>query len=274
MGLSVAVLITVYNRKDKTIKCLTNLFQQKLPKDVKIDVYLTNDGCTDGTPEAISLYFPQVHIINGDGTLFWNRGMYVAWNTASKIKDYDFYFWLNDDTVLFPDAMIQLLLDAKQKPNSIIVGTTCSSSDNSCVTYGGISEGKVVKPNGRIQKCQTFNGNIVLIPKIIFKNIGNLDWTYRHAMGDLDYGLRVIHSGYCNYISGGFVGICDRNSRPIPWTCPEVSFKNRWKNFHSPLAYGQPGSMFYFNRKNYGLLVAIRVWVSNHIRVLFPRLWK
>ena len=46
--------------------------------------------------EAVGKMFPQVHIIKGDGNLFWNRGMYMAWQAAIKEKDYDFYLWLND----------------------------------------------------------------------------------------------------------------------------------------------------------------------------------
>lgn len=85
----IAVLLTVFNRKDKTLECLKRLYAQ-LPLDgYQVDVYLTNDGCTDGTPEAVKKQFPDVNIINGSGNLFWNRGMYTAWHEAAK-KDYDF----------------------------------------------------------------------------------------------------------------------------------------------------------------------------------------
>ncbi len=76
----------VFNRKDKTIECLRRLYNQLPIKDYIVDVYLTNDGCTDGTPEAVKQLFPQVHIIDGDGSLFWNRGMYIAWQESSKKK--------------------------------------------------------------------------------------------------------------------------------------------------------------------------------------------
>lgn len=83
---SIAVLLTVHNRKEKTLRCLQNLFKQEIPADYLIDVYLTDDGCTDGTPEAIRAQYPQVHIIKGNGNLFWNRGMYTAWEAATKAK--------------------------------------------------------------------------------------------------------------------------------------------------------------------------------------------
>lgn len=274
MELDIAILLTVHNRKDKTLKCLENVLSQVLPEGIVLDIYLTDDGCTDGTVEAVSRDFPQVNIIKGNGNLFWNRGMYKAWEAASKAKDYDYYLWLNDDTILLPNAIIQLLMDAKQQPNSVIVGSTCSSTDSTKVTYGGQYAGRKIVPNGYLQKCQTFNGNIVLIPRKIFKNIGNLDWTYEHAIGDLDYGWMVTRSGRSNYVSGIFLGICDRNPRPVTWTRSDVPLNERWRNFHSPLGYGQPGPMFHFNRKNYGLLVAVRVWMTSYVHVLFPWIWK
>ena len=99
---SVAVIITVFNRKESTLNCLQTLKRQDILDSCKITVYLTDDGCTDGTPEAVRTEFPKVRIVQGDGTLFWNRGMYTAWETAAKEKDYDFYLWLNDDTYVYP----------------------------------------------------------------------------------------------------------------------------------------------------------------------------
>ena len=102
----IAVLLTVFNRKKQTILCLDSLFRQEIPEDYSISVFLTDDGCTDGTTQAVLQQFPsKVNIIQGDGNLFWNRGMWTAWNIAAKEYDYDFYLWLNDDTVLKEGAL-------------------------------------------------------------------------------------------------------------------------------------------------------------------------
>ena len=95
---SIAILLTVFNRRKKTLRCLDALHSQLPIKNYSIDIYLTNDGCTDGTPEAIAQKFPEVNIIHSKGNLFWNRGMYTAWEEATKRKEYDYYLWLNSDT--------------------------------------------------------------------------------------------------------------------------------------------------------------------------------
>ena len=57
---TIAVLITCHNRKTKTLRCLENLLKKETTKNVIVDVYLTDDGCTDGTPEAVAELYPQV----------------------------------------------------------------------------------------------------------------------------------------------------------------------------------------------------------------------
>ena len=71
----IAALLTVYIRCDTTLRCLRELEKQKLPQGFIVDIYLTDDGCTDGTPQRVASEYPHVHIIKGNGNLYWNRGM-------------------------------------------------------------------------------------------------------------------------------------------------------------------------------------------------------
>ena len=134
---TVAVLLTCHNRKDKTLQCLNALYaQQGLDVDYKIEVFLVDDASTDGTTAAVRLQFPDVTIIQGDGTLYWNRGMHKAWDTASKTKDFDYYLWLNDDTFLFVNAIESLLAGAEfSNQKSVICGCTLSLETNT-ISYG------------------------------------------------------------------------------------------------------------------------------------------
>lgn len=246
---TIAVLLTVHNRREKTLCCLHNLFRQQLPDGYLMDVYLTDDGCTDGTPEAIRIQYPQVRIVQGNGNLFWNRGMFKAWEAAAKAKDYDFYLWLNDDTNLSENGLTVLLNSSEQKENkSIIVGTT-KSANQKITTYGGYANGKLVSPNGRLQLCDTFNGNCILIPKHIHNIVGNLDWTFRHAIGDMDYGYRAKHAGLKSYITPQYIGYCENNPKLPAWARKEIPLLKRIKNLYSPLGYAEPIPFFHFEKK-------------------------
>ena len=128
----VAVLMSVHNRRETTLRCLQLLSQQQYDiSRFSVDVFMTNDGCTDGTEVAVQEKFPDVHIIQGDGNLYWNRGMIAAWSEAAK-EDIDYYLWLNDDTLLYSNAVYELLVCSARHNDSVIaVGSVCEHGNKS-----------------------------------------------------------------------------------------------------------------------------------------------
>jgi GT2 family glycosyltransferase len=270
---TIAVLLTVFNRKSKTLECLKRLYSQLPIEGYQVDVYLTNDGCTDGTPEAVAFQYSQVRIINGNGTLFWNRGMYIAWQEAAK-KNYDFYLWLNDDTILLPQALKEMLNNSESKLNKSIIVAAIKAITETRTTYSGHNKNGLITPNGNLQLCDTFNGNCVLIPRYVFLRVGNLDWKFRHAIGDLDYGYRAKKAGIEAFVSPTYLGMCNNNPKLPAWTRKEVPLIKRIKNLYSPLGYAEPIPFFHFEKRNFGIVTAIKHFISIHIRALFPQLWK
>ena len=269
----IAILLTVFNRKKETLSCLANLYKQILPDKTCIKIYLTDDGCTDGTPEAIHKIYPDVHIIKGDGTLYWNRGMYKAWETASKERQYDYYIWLNDDTFTYPE-MISTLLSASQKKEdkAIIVGPT-TDAQHIQPTYGGrLNNGKIPIPNGTLTSVTHFNGNIVLIPQSVYKVLGNLDYYFTHSKGDFDYGLRALQQGINIFQAEKYLGECELHPTLDKWCNPSISFAKRWNMLHRPNGM-PPKETFHFEYRHYGLATAIFHFITIHLRCLFPNIW-
>src|SRR6266508_2413563 len=104
----VAVLMTCYNRREKTLACLDALSRQVMPPDLVMHIYIVDDGSTDGTGAAVRKAHPAVRVLQGNGSLYNNGGMRLAFSEALK-GDYDYYLWLNDDTTLYPSALEWLL---------------------------------------------------------------------------------------------------------------------------------------------------------------------
>lgn len=269
-----ALLLTVHNRKQKTMQCLRNISEQRYDKEKYIvDIFLTDDGCIDGTKEAIKQEFPEVHIIDGDGCLFWNRGMIAAWKEAAK-GDYDYYLWLNDDTFIYEDAIERLLATSgKYQDKAIIVGSTCAVGNSKVITYGGRHGNKLVENVDGNVKCNSMNGNIVLVPRTVYLELGTLDPKYRHSLGDFDYGLMATKKGIDIYTGVGIFGECDSHDRPALWMDSSQPFSKRRKNFYSPIG-NNPFEFFYFRRKHYGVIPACMTFISNYVHFLLPGLWK
>ena len=167
-----AVLLTVFNRKEKTLECLGRLFDQLPIEDLQIDVFLTDDGCTDGTAEAVENLFPSVHILKGNGDLFWNRGMLMAWKAAADARDYDAYLWLNDDTFLYEETLTSLQRAVKDtEGKAIIVGATEDAS-HSKLTYGGRlreGESRFLPTNSRLWIIST-------VTSYLSHNLYSVNW--------------------------------------------------------------------------------------------------
>lgn len=268
---SIGVLITCHNRKAKTLKCLEYLLSQN---KFQVDVFLVDDGSTDGTSDAIRRQFPQVHILKGDGNLFWNRGMILAWKEAAKIN-YDFYLWLNDDTFLFENSLEILLASSIEKENqAVIVGTTISEFTK-LITYGGRDEnGRLIEPNNELQACHHFNGNVVLIPKNVFEKIGFLDSVFHHAMGDFDYGMRAKEKGIQMFIASEIIGYCETHGVFAKWCQVETPFRKRVKMLYNSSCDSNPYQQFVFEKRHFGILKAAFHFLTIHLRVAFPAIWK
>ena len=247
----IAAILTAHNRKVKTLDCLASLFALSSV----IDVYLTDDGCSDGTADEVLSRFPQVYIVRGDGDLFWTRGMNKAWQEALK-GNYSYYLWLNDDVQLYPALIDELLECEKIGGGACVVCGIVEDITRTRVIYGGRNmSGRLILPSSQPQDVVLMNGNVVLVPKTVVDKIGIMDSHFHHDLGDVDYALTAIENGIrvistrCVVAAGYPNGIC----RVRKWNS---SLKDRFRKLNSPT--GSPLRLnFYFRKKHFGLLSAI-----------------
>ena len=107
----IAILMTCHDRVAVTVGCLKQLFAAAARLEGwSCKVFLVDDGSIDGTGDRVRAAFPDVHVIDGDGTLYWAKGMLTAWEAAvAERYDWDGYLWLNDDTELTDGSLVQLM---------------------------------------------------------------------------------------------------------------------------------------------------------------------
>jgi len=215
----IAVLMTCHNRRTLTLRCLETLIQQPLFRPENL--FLVDDGSTDGTGAAVSGLLPAAHVIQGDGSLFWNGGMRLAWEKARSDR-FDFYLWLNDDVELTPDALTMLVADADAvcpRGGAVIVAAATAEPGGGTVTYGAHRRPHprrplrmaLIQPQGRPVSADTISGNIVLISAAAEARLGNLRADFTHIYGDLDYGLRARAAGVPVWLAGRTGGTCAAN---------------------------------------------------------------
>lgn len=277
--MKIAILLTTFNRKQKTLSCLRSLNRQILPVGTQTDIYLTDDSSSDGTAEAVAFHFPEVRLLKGNGSLFWAGGMRNSWNAALP-GDYDYYFLLNDDTLLKDNAMESLLqyniqAVAGKRPPAICIGSTCDHEGN--ITYGGKAltsryslQGRFIFSEDEFMPCDLGNANIMLVPSLAVKRIGILSSAFTHGIADYDYTLKARKAGIDVLVAPGFLGTCihdhDKN-----WKSARVRLKERIAFLKSPkgLAYSEYlGFIRYHFPLSYPMAFS-KLW----LKTLFPVLW-
>jgi len=283
MKQEVAILITCHNRKDKTIACLSSLYSSIIEQDKYLfDLYLVDDGSTDGTDNAIRTNFPKVKIIYGNGNLFWAGGMRLAWNTAIKSKKYDAYLLINDDVILKKDFISNII--ATEEFSIISTGkkgiyTGATKDDKSDkITYGGkiitsnhfIVKTQIVIPSNKPEYCELSNANILWISKDVVNCIGIFDNKFTHGIADYDYTRTAHEHKFPIWVVPNICGICS-DDHGNNWKPSNTMLKERIKYLKNPkgLAYYE---YLYYIKKHFPLYYPyslIMLW----LKTLCPFVW-
>lgn len=269
----ILVILTCFNRREKTIKCINSLVNGN--PQLKFSFVVVDDNSSDGTVEELNKLQYDITILSGNGNLYWAGGMRkgIEYCHDNKI-DCDYVLYVNDD-VDFYNGAIEKLIIQENNNGFVIVGATCDDAVE--LTYGalkletGKKKGQYFPVQPRFKGCcDTFNMNCVLMPKTIFDKMGNLDIAYQHALADLDYGFKISRSGYEIYISENYVGVCQTNSIEGTWQDMSLKRMDRLKRKES--IKGSPFKpWFYYLKKNFGLMFAIKYSISPYVRIMLRK---
>lgn len=258
--MNIATIITCFNRKNQTLSCLKNLYASldnyntnTKEEKLSLSLFMTDDGCTDGTFESIKVQFADknITIIKGNGNLFWAGGMRAAWSCAlEKGKDIDFYLLLNDDTDFIDNTFEELITTHKYSLEQygkagIYSGITSAKGNHNLITYGGdvwtnrlLAKSKRLSPTGIPQRCDMTNANILLVSKEVVARIGTFSKEYTHAIADYDYSIRANKAGCPVLVTANVCGRCDNDHKSMDEVISEIksmSLKERKKYFNHPL---------------------------------------
>lgn len=282
----IAVILTVHNRLDKTVACLNAVFNQREKYSFfNVDVFLTDDGSIDDTSKILRNRFSAkpLHILSGNGNLYWNGGMINSWKAAIEHGGYDGYLWLNNDTIVLPNLWNELEqadeYSRKQfGKGGIYVGSTKDPLTGE-FTYGGFEftnqwtlKDRFLHPNGHFQLCQCAHGNVTYISHDVVEKMGILCEQYLHGGGDHDYTYLAYKAGFPLIVLKDYVGICENDHQQGGYAdFLSMSLKQRIKYLYSPLGFNLHNTLL-LQKRCFPYRYPF-VWLMGYLKAFFPKMY-
>ncbi|HEY0835730.1 MAG TPA: glycosyltransferase [Azospirillum sp.] len=268
----VTAVLACHGRVAVTLEALAGLFAQALPAGLSLDVVVVDDASPDGTAEAVAERFPQVRLLHGDGGLWWAGAMALGLGEAARSAP-DFLLWLNDDVRLDGGAVAALVAchDAWRTNGGgapVVVGAT-RDPETGRLSYGGQRRHPrrpfrflPVEPADFAQPCDTFQGNIVLVPRAVHERLGGISRAFVGVQGtaDTDFGLRAGQSGVPVVQAPGTLGTCAPNRAMPPWSDGARPLRDRLAALVGPRGF-PPRGWLTFARRHGGPLWP--VWAAS-----------
>lgn len=223
----VVLVAPVYNRRETTLQALRSL--AKIDKSgLDVHIIIVDDGSSDGTSEAISQNFPDVQIIQGDGTLHYaggtNRGI-----SAALIANPDYIVTMNDDAI-YHEKFLQHLIKASETHPRSIIGALLLLWDEPHKVFQvdfkwKTSAGGWTQPENPTAfdfprnafEVEGMAGNCVLFPAEAIRQCGLMDEKkFPHGWGDIQYVVRMRRMGWRLLIEPKSLVWCEPNTNPKP----------------------------------------------------------
>ncbi len=115
-AIDVSVCIANWNCRELLRTCLQSLHRQR--QGVRLETIVVDNGSSDGAAEMVASDFPEVILVRNQVNLGFSR----ASNQAARLARGRYLFFLNNDTVVPPGALTQLVAFADANPQLGILG--------------------------------------------------------------------------------------------------------------------------------------------------------
>ncbi|MBB6097613.1 hypothetical protein HNR42_001030 [Deinobacterium chartae] len=195
----VYIVLLNWNGWADTIACLQSLRTLHTPhRVVVVDNASRNDSVS-----RIKQAFPEIPVLQSGGNLGFSGGNNVGIRHALEAGA-DYVWLLNNDTLVFPDSLEELLKTADQCPGAGVIGSVLYylEQPERVQAWGG---GKIIMPLGiarhyleaqPLGKTSYITGASMLIRREVLEQVGLLDDGFFMYWEDTDYSFRVRRAGW------------------------------------------------------------------------------
>ncbi len=210
----ISIIIPIHNSIDYTKNALRDLFASIRNVDDpawQFKVVVVDDGSEDGSSEWIRQHYPEVHLCQGNGDLWWSGSMNLGMRYAMDVLAADYLLWWNNDIFPAEDYFQNLVRLLGNSGQSQVFGSKIfvASAPGVVWSYGGIFHprwGHSFMPDSyradspllaEPTEVDWLCGMGTLLPVEVVKAVGVLnDKDFPQYHGDVDYTYRARLAGF------------------------------------------------------------------------------
>ncbi len=204
----VAVLILNWNDARNTLETLESV---RGLRHENFEVFLVDNGSTDGSPETIAKRFPDVHLVPSPENLGVAGGRNFGLEAIFRRSDPDYVLILDNDVILEPHLLEKLIEAVEGNPDVGIAGPVIYySSDPERVWSAGVTivfHEVTAKKRGRnrlqrgepkrgIERVDCISGCCMLIQRRVFETIGRFNPQYFMVANETEFCYRAAKRGF------------------------------------------------------------------------------
>jgi len=202
----VGVITLNWNGKDDTIECVASL--KKLNYS-NYDIVVVDNGSTDDSVSALRAQYPDITIIENGRNLGYAEGFNAGIRYAAQ-QEADYFLIVNNDTVIDPDALGELVSVAEQDPRvGFVSGKVYFYDDpNRLQSVGRISH--PLRLAGTLLGCGELDQGqydeirehdfvddvFLLVRRAVFEEVGGYDPTFFLMYEETDWCARIRRAGF------------------------------------------------------------------------------
>lgn len=195
------VLILTYNRIEVLKTCLLSVLKSKYPNYI---VTIVDNASTDGTSDEIMSHFPSARLIRSEANLGYTGGNNLGIKYVLETERCDYVLILNDDTIVDPHLMNELINVAERNPGIGIANPKIldfETQSGLCNYYGkynfylGVGYQSLLNKKNP-EEIGLMRGTCFLIRREVIKKIGLMDENFFLYFDEADLSYRVRNAGY------------------------------------------------------------------------------
>ena len=190
----VSIIIVNYNGKELLQKCLDSLLKVNYNN---FEIILVDNNSTDGSVEFITKNYPSLIIIKLDS----NKGFAEPNNVAAKISKGKYLLFLNNDTVVTPNFISEMVKVMETDKKIAICQSLLLKPDGSIDSSGDFIDNLGVVYNSKtkideIREVSSARGASMLVRSDIFEKLDGFDQKFFVTFEDVDLCWRSWILGY------------------------------------------------------------------------------